>query len=152
MSTADQLNATPELAAASAATVPSNSDVWDAWPVRSGIFAETSTAARRAASDALGETAPGRTWSSRVDDALHGMDHLDPAGLDEWMQTHATSPTPEIYEARLVAAWETHRAGDQADGRADEDDVDAGQLDLLELLDEPTAAATAVDDDAADWA
>ena len=82
--------------------------IWDAWPVDPGRFGEATTTARRAAGDALGETEIGREWSSRVDEAVHGLDAVDPSRMDAWMQAHAESPVPEVYEARLVAAWETH--------------------------------------------
>jgi hypothetical protein len=54
------------------------------------------------------KTAAELAWSARVDAAVQGMDVLDPAGLDEWMATHAESSVPHLAEAGLVAAWETH--------------------------------------------
>ena len=51
------------------------------------------------------------------------MDAVDEAGMDEWIQEHATSSSPNLHEARLVAAWETHQdyatsdaAGSDTDG------------------------------------
>ncbi len=88
--------------------VTSNADIWDAWPVDAARFGEATATARRAAGDALGASEVGQQWSARVDDALHGLDALDPSRLDAWMQAHAESPVPEVYEARLVAAWESH--------------------------------------------
>jgi hypothetical protein len=104
-------------------------EVWDAWPVDARAFAEATAAAERFTSEEVAlATAP--PWSSRVDAAVHGMDAADPDGMDAWMQAHADSPAPHLYEARLVAAWETRHDTDtthtDTDDADDADDSDTG--------------------------
>jgi hypothetical protein len=91
---------------------------WQGWPRARHTLAEAVAAAERFTEDeAALATAP--PWSQRVDEAVHGMDAVDRAGMDAWMQAHAESTKPEIHEAYLVAAWETRR--DQLAHDADED-------------------------------
>jgi hypothetical protein len=82
--------------------------VWGAWPVEARLFAEAMWAARRFRGADV--TPAERAWSARVDQALAGLDALDAAGVDDWMAVHATAAAPELFEARLVAAWDTHQA------------------------------------------
>jgi hypothetical protein len=82
--------------------------VWEAWPVDARLFAEAMWAARRFRGADV--TPAERAWSARVDEALAGLDDLDLAGVDDWMAVHATAAAPELFEARLVAAWDTHQA------------------------------------------
>ena len=53
-------------------------------------------------------TAHDKAWAARVQAAFESMDVLDPAGLDAWTETHATSSEPHLAEAALVAVWEHH--------------------------------------------
>jgi hypothetical protein len=106
---------------------------WQDWPRARHTLAEAMAAAQRFTEDeAVLATAP--PWSQRVDEAVHGMDAVDRAGMDAWMQAHAESPKPEIHEAYLVAAWETRR------DQLDDADEDAGH-----------AAEAQHDDDADGW-
>jgi len=98
------LAAVDEPTPVSAAT---NHDVWDVWPVRAEIFGEASVTARRVADDPMGLTDDGRAWSDRVDAAVQGYTTHDPGALTAWMGAHAASVTPELYEARIVAGWES---------------------------------------------
>ena len=123
-----------------AADAETNADVWDAWPVDAGRFGEATTTARRAAGDALGESEVGREWSARVDEAVHGLDAVDPSRMDAWMQAHAESPVPEVYEARLVAAWETHADAGSSWEWADD------AVDVAELSDEGAAFVDSMND------
>ena len=101
-----------DMVAASPVAHASSADVWDGWSVRADTLAETTTAALRAADDPMGTTETGRDWSARLDQAVHRLDEIDPDRLDAWIHEHATSASPEIYEARLVAMWESRHPGD----------------------------------------
>jgi hypothetical protein len=107
-----------ETPAQAEAPLPATGTGWASWPVDADRLAEASRSARpyRGVQDEAE-----RAWSSRVDAAVHGMDGLDRAGLDAWMQAHAASPQPHRYEARLVAAWETRQnTPTTGDGDVDE--------------------------------
>jgi hypothetical protein len=84
---------------------------WASWPVDPGR-ATAALKQSRAYRSPIFEDDAEHAWSTRVDEALHGMDQVDSAGLDGWMQIHATSRVPHLYEARLVAAWETRQLAD----------------------------------------
>ncbi len=84
---------------------------WVSWPVEPGRATAAMRQARAYRSPAFEDDAEG-AWSARVDAAVQGMDEVDPAGLDGWMQVHASSRVPHLYEARLVAAWETRQHHD----------------------------------------
>lgn len=119
---------------------------WDAWPVNTAAFAEALAAAERFTEhEATLTTAP--PWSARVDAAVHGMDTVDPAGLDAWMQVHADSARPELDEARLVAAWETHQdaATDTADAATATEATEAAEAAEVAESAEATEAAEATD-------
>ena len=107
------------------APVSTNHDVWDAWPVRAEIFGEASVTGRRVADDPMGLTDDGRAWGVRVDTAVNGFDQYDRAKVDDWINIHAGSVTPELYEARIVAAWESRYPplDDDAIGIARDDTV-----------------------------
>jgi hypothetical protein len=75
------------------------------WLASVSVYADAQAQAVPYAGD---ESASDRAWSARVDAAVAGMDVLDPAGVDEWMNEHAESEVPHQVEAGLVAAWETH--------------------------------------------
>jgi hypothetical protein len=75
------------------------------WLVSAPVYQDACAQAVPYAGD---ESATDRAWSARVNAAVAGMDVLDPAGLDEWIDTHATSEVPHLVEAGLIAAWETH--------------------------------------------
>lgn len=49
-------------------------------------------------------------WSARVDAAVDGFEVLAPTDLNVWMQAHADAARPHLFEALLVAAWETLQA------------------------------------------
>ena len=106
------------------------------WPVSSDIYADAQAQAVPFTGDT---TATDRAWSFRVDAAVAGMDVLNPATVDEWIETHAAAAEPHLTEAGLVAAWETHVRS------------------LFDTADIPDAVATDVaddvdtSDDAAEW-
>ena len=74
------------------------------WPVDTSVLADAHQQSRPFAGDTSAED---RAWAARVDSAVHGMDAVDPDGLDTWMQTHAEAEIPHLHEADLVAVWET---------------------------------------------
>ena len=106
------------------------------WPVSSDIYADAQAQAVPFTGD---KTATDRAWSFRVDAAVAGMDVLNSATVDGWIETHATAAEPHLAEAGLVAAWETHVRS------------------LFDTADIPDTAATDVaddvdtSDDAAEW-
>jgi hypothetical protein len=75
------------------------------WLASASVYADAQAQAVPYTGD---ESATDRAWSARVDAAVAGMDVLDPAGVDEWMNEHAASEAPHQVEASLVAVWETH--------------------------------------------
>jgi hypothetical protein len=132
-----------EILARAEAPAPATGTGWAAWPVDADRHAEASRSARRY--DGVEDEAE-RAWSSRVDAAVHGMDDADRAGLDAWMQAHAASPVPHLYEARLVAAWETRQNTPTTDDAADSS---AGVRDGLAAADRGEAPGVSCWDEAA---
>lgn len=77
------------------------------WPVETFVLADAHAQARAYPGDRGDTRVEERAWAARVDDAVHGMNCLDPNGLDLWITTHAESDLPHAHEADLVAVWET---------------------------------------------
>jgi hypothetical protein len=107
------------------------------WALSPSVFEDACAQAVPYAGD---QTADGRAWSARVDAAVAGMDVIDPAGLDTWMDTHAASDVPHLVEAGLVAAWETHVRGlfEPNDELADQNDLTTGSnaIQAVEAVDD----------------
>ena len=88
------------------------------WPMDAAVLADAMTQTRPFAGD---RAASDRAWSARVDAAVQGMDVLDPAALDGWIERHAASAEPHLAEAELVAVWETAVRDAHADDARDHD-------------------------------
>jgi hypothetical protein len=88
--------------------------VWDLWPVRTAHFQAAVDHAPTGA-DSAADSVAAEAWAARVADATEAMDERDPGGMQAWRQVHADTDTPHLFEARLVAAWESIRAIEDED-------------------------------------
>jgi hypothetical protein len=80
--------------------------VWDLWPVEAARFKDAVDHAPDQAGGVIDDE-----WNQRVQRARAILTERDPGGVQAWDQVHADADAPHLFEARLLAAFETLRWG-----------------------------------------